>query len=650
MRLLYLWILDYRKIKQQGFSFSSDLNFTITPKPNDNGYWFDIDITLNEDYQDIFEGASISVTGIVGKNGSGKSTLMHCIKMLYGRLPRLTCPLIFSFLDPESKVVSTYFYQKGGVEEMMALPVTLKTTNQASGKYKFENPRPYNINRMADDHGRVNGLNFEFKNMACGYVTNSFERHPESIYHGIQNYSTTFLLDKYLNKQVTKLENKAIQKPAKIDKKILLYHSHLTDFYNEELQSNVRFLAAPANAVLIHKLNLPEKMTISFNFDDYDYLIDNDGQHSLYFNNAGLAAFHKKATNQLYVDLDKKRAFVDILYLCAFYHSIRHNILKDENFKGRDAVKDALKDLVENAEEVFPEIRKFMDGLQIKQDDEQVEIVHQILGKKLQNALDKATMIDDNLYLKDLQSFVFKIDYNLLGLIFNVFQLKHTEDIIFLNYSWGYDGLSAGEEAQLNFFSRLHEIKRAVKDKPLMLLIDEGELYFHPQWQKFFLTWLLDCVKIMFAKNQVQIILTTHSPFIVSDLPKQNLVFLRKDDSGNCGLPSDEIQTETLGANIHELFTNSFFLQDGLMGEHAREYIQGLIKEIKKTRKITREKYHKVYKNKVNLIGEQFLKTKILELVASKADFNLIDEIIESRSTELDMLKSIRNQKKNDQN
>jgi hypothetical protein len=146
----------------------------------------------------------------------------------------------------------------------------------------------------------------------------------------------------------------------------------------------------------------------------------------------------------------------------------------------------------------------------------------------------------------------------------------------------------------------------------------------------------------------VQIIITTHSPFIASDLPKQNLIFLKQDAEGMCQVANNDIQFETFGSNIHELFTNSFFLADGLMGEFARTRIAELIKELNSAERISREEYENNYKNRIEIIGESFIQAKLFELVASKTDNDVIDSIIEIRNSEIERLRMLKNRNNND--
>lgn len=179
-------------------------------------------------------------------------------------------------------------------------------------------------------------------------------------------------------------------------------------------------------------------------------------------------------------------------------------------------------------------------------------------------------------------------------------------------------------------------------------MIDEGDLYFHPEWQKRYFSGLLNYVKFLFPRNKVQIIITTHSPFIASDLPKQNLIFLKQDAEELCQVANNDIQFETFGSNIHELFTNSFFLADSLMGEFARTRIAELIQELNSVELISREEFANNYKNRIEIVGEPFIQAKLFELVASKSDNNLIDSIIEQRSNDIERLRMLKNRSSND--
>jgi predicted ATP-binding protein involved in virulence len=119
-------------------------------------------------------------------------------------------------------------------------------------------------------------------------------------------------------------------------------------------------------------------------------------------------------------------------------------------------------------------------------------------------------------------------------------------------------------------------------------------------------------LEIVFGDKKVQIILTSHSPFIISDLPKENILFLDKDDKGNCKVVSGLEKQQTFGANIHTLFTEAFFLEDGLIGNFAKQKINDIIKDLKNNP--TQEKIEYAEKL-INLIGEPVLRIKLTQLL-----------------------------------
>src|ERR1019366_427183 len=117
------------------------------------------------------------------------------------------------------------------------------------------------------------------------------------------------------------------------------------------------------------------------------------------------------------------------------------------------------------------------------------------------------------------------------------------------------------------------------------VLIDEGDVFLHPAWQKRFVYLLLEYLPIIFAKTEhgvqrnIQIIFTTNSPIPASDLPNSNTIFLDRvliqsdKDSSMIftSIVKDSLndQKETFATNIHTLFSDSFFIKNGLIGDFA---------------------------------------------------------------------------------
>ncbi|MCA4806869.1 AAA family ATPase [Myroides odoratimimus] len=106
------------------------------------------------------------------------------------------------------------------------------------------------------------------------------------------------------------------------------------------------------------------------------------------------------------------------------------------------------------------------------------------------------------------------------------------------------------------------------------LILDEIELYFHPEQQRTFVNELLGLLRENKFKQikRINIMFITHSPFILSDIPSQNVLKLKD------GKPEEGDSINSFGANIHDLLADEFFLDKGFMGEFAKEKINGVIK------------------------------------------------------------------------
>ena len=188
-----------------------------------------------------------------------------------------------------------------------------------------------------------------------------------------------------------------------------------------------------------------------------------------------------------------------------------------------------------------------------------------------------------------------------------------------------YD-LSQGERKSfidyLLFFDYL-----TITEKSIVLL-DEPDLTIHPIGQKNYINDLINFSKKI--GKEIHFIITSHSPFLISDLPKENVIFLetyKKDEDksqkeGNCKIAIPDIK-QTFGANIHTLLSNGFFMSDGLMGEFAKSKINEIKdfydanKNLKKddsdfeSKKDEFKKNKKYFENIQKIIGEPFLQTII---------------------------------------
>lgn len=151
-----------------------------------------------------------------------------------------------------------------------------------------------------------------------------------------------------------------------------------------------------------------------------------------------------------------------------------------------------------------------------------------------------------------------------------------------------FTGLSSGERQiaytlgnvlyhLINLNSTLHDVSiekehlSFLKYHHVCMLMDEVELYYHPDLQRKFVKLLLDSITSMPLDNiyNINITLVTHSPFVLSDIPQSNILCLQKGES-------ESRQGQTLGANIVDLLNESFFLQ-GTIGDIAQSCINEVV-------------------------------------------------------------------------
>lgn len=112
-----------------------------------------------------------------------------------------------------------------------------------------------------------------------------------------------------------------------------------------------------------------------------------------------------------------------------------------------------------------------------------------------------------------------------------------------------------------------------------ILLLDEPEAYMHPELCRQFIYRMNEILSKHSDNSSIQILLTTHSPFMLSDVTSGQVIRLQTDQDGYCRvLPKED--SSTFAAGIHSIMANDFFLTYTI-GEYSRQYISGLINSLK---------------------------------------------------------------------
>ena len=181
--------------------------------------------------------------------------------------------------------------------------------------------------------------------------------------------------------------------------------------------------------------------------------------------------------------------------------------------------------------------------------------------------------------------------------------------------SWGItkldefslDKMSSGERQMLYSLSYvLYHIKniQSVKEDEnrvayhnICLIFDEAELYFHPDYQRKFLGMLLEslswCSINSVKIHSIQILVVTHSPFVLSDMLVQNSLYLKDGERV-------KVERETFGANYYEMLNKSFFFEERAMGDVSANVIGEWIRKSNNKEQISKEQ--------LVLVGDELIK------------------------------------------
>jgi ABC-type dipeptide/oligopeptide/nickel transport system ATPase component len=183
-----------------------------------------------------------------------------------------------------------------------------------------------------------------------------------------------------------------------------------------------------------------------------------------------------------------------------------------------------------------------------------------------------------------------------------------------------FGNLSFGQKFAIHMLASIyHRIKH---NKISIFFLDEVTLSMNPRLERKFIDILLSIVKKVEEELQesisVHFIITSHSPFILSDIPKENVIFLKKDENtAKCVNDTNNVHFETFGANIHTLLADGFFMKDGLMGEFAKNKISKILNFLNDKNKFIDMPINEI-KSTIKLIGEPFLKDKLLKMYDKK--------------------------------
>lgn len=596
MDILYLWVEEYGCLKNIGLNFGGKYVFeydmevnTLSVRDNEN---------YLKDFFDINGSNSVSnVTGIFGKNGVGKSTILSLIKQL-----------VQSYESTKYIVVSI---------EVKSNKVWISTNLSKPSLKSFENINTgWNLDKWFSRF--MKNYNTKFI-----YYSNIFDTKNELEYEEFINISTNYLCRNYRNYQLDMEENPI---PA----------SEIEAYKRKELQLQIKFVNQFQDDFIDEKSPLSEIvptgiiMSIRTNYIEDEILF---------------SKLVELVTDENLINLFQmlRNRYVEKA------RDHRKEVIRQKTEKGHALTSSRNYDwfgyIVNAVFHYFNNLYKLTPAQQ-----KSFLLIPTIPDKLLKENSD-LEMIVTNLvnYLRTLDEGIFDSKTNLIKIISNInnnrssftqdrrtftnSELASSEIIPLLAqcfktsspFEFSWNGLSSGEQSLLTIFSRFFDKREDVKDKNLVILLDEPTVFMHPDWErKLLFSLIVGLPKVLdLNKNQkIQIIITSNNPIIASDLPANNVILLGKTNNNDKQsiykyspkVVDDKEKIQTFGANIHSLYMNTFFLNDGFIGEFSKKKIEQLYKEIEAISKDDLSRKDE-FTRRIDMIAEKVIKNMLKTLL-----------------------------------
>lgn len=109
-----------------------------------------------------------------------------------------------------------------------------------------------------------------------------------------------------------------------------------------------------------------------------------------------------------------------------------------------------------------------------------------------------------------------------------------------------------------------------LQHRSALFLLDEPETHFNPEWRALFISTLKTCLEASGKGYHLlrDILITSHSPFIISDCLPNNVKIFRRNEKTKYEVVSETPDFNTFGASIN-IITNRIFGNRSSIAKHA---------------------------------------------------------------------------------
>ena len=635
IKIHYIWFKDYYTFHNQGINFSNKYVFSYDPKIGEYG-----ELSLkkgNDGYIENFFGKNIDLTAIVGQNGTGKTTLLRFfLKLSSGDVIDTDCVIV---CEKDSKFWGARYFIKNN--KAQCAPLNIIGINNLIYK-----PSPHEQQR------------FPFRSdIRFVYLTEMFN---------MSQYSSEIAgTDDLSFASVLYEQTEYGDQEKHLDNPILRYIHRLNDWQLEFISNGRKYVEK-------FNINYPKSVTISLSYDKMafsnlyirlnckDEEILSEGQKGVLIEEA-----RNYLNTFLNIDKSVNRTLKDEYAIAILMNVISslHFVISYTKDEGK-----VLMDLIDqiyqnkytyNAWDTVFTLLKLIEQKNKNHTKRYVYSRHDTIefSDSISINAEKYMMFmeyfdsflsDYSEYQINSENYSISIPTDKMNIIqdfINAYK-KSVRLVDFLTFSWG---LSSGENLLLNQFGKImHILNKKSNGKYYLpvdennidkkatnavILLDEAEVAFHPEWQRIYLESFLKYLKgnISNQGTHVQIVLATHSPIILSDIPKQNTVFIKKDKTTKQSYVVDS--KETFASNIFSLYQNAFFLDESGIGAFAENKLCELVRKIhnlyrKEQNDNSTKKAKDIIRNEIKCIGDPYIRNKF------EKELYYIVDLHESNQTE----------------
>ena len=178
--------------------------------------------------------------------------------------------------------------------------------------------------------------------------------------------------------------------------------------------------------------------------------------------------------------------------------------------------------------------------------------------------------------------------------------------------------MSTGEGNLIEIFSQLYTYLSMHEEssEDIILLVDELESGMHLEWSRRLIQILIDNLSEILEDEgkgrKIQLIFTTHSPYMLSDIKPGNVIMIEKNQE--TGYSEGKVLQNTFAKNIQEIMKEN--LIDNIYGDFALAKINSMIERLNGEEE--HEGNEEELLKEIHLISEPILRNKLLEMYDKK--------------------------------